>query len=794
MSDDDHALKPPPPPTPPAAGAHPTEMSDESTAMIYGMDYDADIIERYIRSYRANGRVEGPTNGEVIYGCDSADPKIVSSKNARQKRKKDVSPLALETRRTIQLCCRDNDLPLALRTYRDALTNLIRLEAQVFYQLLNLCEGTFAERTGVHVGTPRNNAKKCDTMDDVEGGCGGGGKHIPPSGGATTIISLERRLYHADHIHRLLSSLNIPLIEQAYTALIRLSSRVGDFDRAEGYLNEAERTQQCKVKLRTYSSLLRAYCGELGACNGVDGGDNICAEHMSVPTKEGLIKALQLWKRMYDNSGGMSTGHPNHSNTSVGENQNNNNNNNNSALFGEGISPKITLTECEYSAIITAATELGDAPVMEWLLGDVADSVLIPGLNTTRVILQWFRSNSSMTRDRGNSSALEHVTLPRRREGSCFDSVTNGQGWVIYPNSTVDVTTGELSLGPSECTSERETYSDDATYRYRLKPVELSVAAWTDMRNMNESIVLDGQVEGNVSQYQGGGKGKKRARGSDGNNGNGQINPRHGNGNLNSSQWRSGAWRQFENFIREHPRYDVVIDGANVGYFEQNFVNAPRHIDYKQIDWLLRHVLERQSSSRQDDPRPHVILFLHERHFSHKLAPDWANRIIQSWDGNEPPYDRLTVYRTPVGMNDDWFWMHAALINGGNEGVPPVLVITNDEMRDHHFQMLARGSFLRWKERHQVRFDFGPWNKELGRRDVFLQYPNSYSRRIQHVECDGLEGADAFVIPLPKKGDERRFADGLHVADEGVPDQEMYVVIQRSRRRAETLDTDHVGK
>ena len=130
-------------------------------------------------------------------------------------------------------------------------------------------------------------------------------------------------------------------------------------------------------------------------------------------------------------------------------------------------------------------------------------------------------------------------------------------------------------------------------------------------------------------------------------------------------------------------------------------------------------------------------------------------------------------------MNDDWYWMHAALINGGRDGVPSVLAITNDEMRDHHFQMLAEGSFLRWKERHQVHFDFGSWNGTLRRREVLLQYPTSYSRRIQRVECDGAGGGEAIVIPLPKKGDEGRFADGIHVAEEGVPAEETYVVIQR---------------
>ncbi len=35
------------------------------------------------------------------------------------------------------------------------------------------------------------------------------------------------------------------------------------------------------------------------------------------------------------------------------------------------------------------------------------------------------------------------------------------------------------------------------------------------------------------------------------------------------------------------------------------------------------------------------------------------------------------------------------------------MVITNDKMRDHHFQMLSHRSFLRWKERHCVHFSFG---------------------------------------------------------------------------------------
>jgi len=332
---------------------------------------------------------------------------------------------------------------------------------------------------------------------------------------------------------------------------------------------------------------------------------------------------------------------------------------------------------------------------------------------------------------------------------------------------------------------------------YRLKPVELTQKAWRAMREMNSSIVLEGTVEGNISPFQGGGKGKKRPRGSDVisklhdgqkiNNNNNNTNNNNTGRKKKDPNWRINHWKEFETFIENHPSYNIVIDGANVGYFKQTYrlggsSTAPRHVDYKQIDGLIRHLLELPSS----EERHHIILFMHERHFSPKLLPQWAYPIIKMWDGNEAPYDRLTVYRTPQGLNDDWYWMHAALINGGREDKPSVLAITNDEMRDHHFQMTAQGYFLRWKERHQVHFDFGNWNRDLRRNDVLLEYPSIYSRRIQRVDGESntaggvvVTGADAIVVPLPKKGDENRFVDGIRVADDGIPEEETYVVVQR---------------
>ena len=64
------------------------------------------------------------------------------------------------------------------------------------------------------------------------------------------------------------------------------------------------------------------------------------------------------------------------------------------------------------------------------------------------------------------------------------------------------------------------------------------------------------------------------------------------------------------------------------------------------------------------------------------------------------PADEL--FTTPGGSNDDWYWLYAAVIAG-----PEGRLITNDELRDHVFQMLpAPRLFYKWKERHQVSEDF----------------------------------------------------------------------------------------
>lgn len=60
---------------------------------------------------------------------------------------------------------------------------------------------------------------------------------------------------------------------------------------------------------------------------------------------------------------------------------------------------------------------------------------------------------------------------------------------------------------------------------------------------------------------------------------------------------------------------------------------------------------------------------------------------------------RGELFAAPAGTNDDWFWLYAAVAAASD-----ALLVSNDEMRDHSFQLVAPKYFARWKQRHQVRY------------------------------------------------------------------------------------------
>lgn len=610
-----------------------------------------------------------------------ADESTDNQKNKKRNKikTKHMDPKILELRRIIQVSCGTNDLHKAMEAYEKLhIQEGVKMEAQSYYNLLNLCEG-LTERS-VHVGTPK---QPKSLADEPSNQCS-----------VQKYYSDEERKKFAFDLKAEMDSLNLPLNETAYTALIRILCKTGDMKEAETLLYQADGCAQCKPKLRMYSCIISAFC-----------------------KRADLDGALRIWARMSSIKKINKTG-------------------------TQEIS--IELSEKEYLMLMKCATIVGDTKVMDRVLSELAEDILVPSLDTTNAIIDWFQSKHSIrssTDDCNSVSALDRIQgIPPSEapsigpiyvEISSHDSYDPLTFWEISKSISIDSSTGVLKSG---CLSGK-----------KLQPVALSQDAWYAMLQMNENIVLKGELEehGKMSEFAGGGKGKKRIL------------------SQNELDRRALHWGAFIRFLTTeygsstvpsgqlNNSLDIVIDGANIGYYKQNFGGAPKHVDYSQIDRVVEYV--RQQGKR-------ILLFLHERHFSKKLIPNWAENIVKKWEK-----DRI-LYRTPHGSNDDWFWMHAALFCGRG-----TMVLSNDEMRDHHFQMLAHRSFLRWKERHQVHFDIE------GKR-VILKYPDVYSRRIQRLDSESL------IIPLPKQGDENRFLDGAHDADDSSPKEETYVCITAKRR------------
>ena len=94
---------------------------------------------------------------------------------------------------------------------------------------------------------------------------------------------------------------------------------------------------------------------------------------------------------------------------------------------------------------------------------------------------------------------------------------------------------------------------------------------------------------------------------------------------------------------------------------------------------------------------PRVLLILHRSRAGGPSAASPLARRLLAVTGAASCF-----YSVPYGSNDDWYWLYACL-RAGERG----LLVSNDEMRDHVFQLLSPAFFARWKGRHQVRYDVG---------------------------------------------------------------------------------------
>lgn len=206
-------------------------------------------------------------------------------------------------------------------------------------------------------------------------------------------------------------------------------------------------------------------------------------------------------------------------------------------------------------------------------------------------------------------------------------------------------------------------------------------------------------------------------------------------------------FQTFQKWVTENS-YDVVVDAANIGFFGQNHNGGV--LTYKQIDIVVRGLMAIGKrvlivcSSKWLDPR--VYMRPEKRAAADMVRRNRSGDVI-GFKSNKPagpitPIAHIDsqgaaeliagwqrdaiVYSVPRGSNDDWYWLYAALVRPGVE------LVTNDLLRDHHFQMLVAGTkCLRdldcWYDAHVISYSI-----TSGR--LKFKYPATYTKRPQIID------------------------------------------------------------
>lgn len=167
----------------------------------------------------------------------------------------------------------------------------------------------------------------------------------------------------------------------------------------------------------------------------------------------------------------------------------------------------------------------------------------------------------------------------------------------------------------------------------------------------------------------------------------------------------SYEFQAFQEWLDENGPFEAIIDGANIGLYN----SQARGFNFTQVATVANAIKARSSTKKP----PLIVLHCRRTSDGAPLSPR-SQDIVSDWIENN------ALYSTPHGSNDDWYWLYAAVYC-------KCLLVTNDEMRDHLFELLGDDFFPKWKERHQVRFTFSTNGLEL-----FM--PPPYSTVIQESQ------------------------------------------------------------
>ncbi|KAG6496017.1 hypothetical protein ZIOFF_043865 [Zingiber officinale] len=151
---------------------------------------------------------------------------------------------------------------------------------------------------------------------------------------------------------------------------------------------------------------------------------------------------------------------------------------------------------------------------------------------------------------------------------------------------------------------------------------------------------------------------------------------------LANKRERNSNFQKFQKWLDYYGPFEAVVDAANVALYSQ------KRFSVNKVSAVVNAIRQKLPMKRCP-----LIIVHNKRLIGNKMKDPMNMKYLEKWKNAD------ALYETPTGSNDDWYWLYAAIKF-------KCLIVTNDEMRDHTFQVLGNNFIPRWKERHQVHFTF----------------------------------------------------------------------------------------
>lgn len=222
----------------------------------------------------------------------------------------------------------------------------------------------------------------------------------------------------------------------------------------------------------------------------------------------------------------------------------------------------------------------------------------------------------------------------------------------------------------------------------------------------------------------------------------------------------------------------MFIDGANVGYYFQNFDEG--RFNYSQIEFVVE-TLERMGEN--------VLVTIPKKYTQDKFTVQKATGPLRQILTIKEKKIRDQLQSTgkllivPPSYLDDYYWMYASVAGQGNKftvdeqyiqpnnaderwpGIRPML-ISNDKMRDHKLSLLEPRLFRRWYSNFMVNYTFSAFvGDKCPEKEIGFRTADFYSREIQgnqvskagtvcgtawHFPVSDWEGNESFCVRIPR--------------------------------------------